>query len=48
MRHTAQEPGSRYGVMQWWTCSSLMSAPLPAVAGCKTCEWVVLLLVFIA
>jgi len=26
------------GVMQWWARSSLMSAPLPAEAGCETCE----------
>jgi len=25
-------------VMQWWACSSLISAPLPAEAGCKTFE----------
>jgi len=35
------------GVMQWWACSSLMSAPLPAEAGCQTCEQTVPLLVFI-
>jgi len=23
--------------MQWWDCSSLMSDPLPAEAGCATC-----------
>jgi len=25
------------GVMQWWNCSSLISAPLPADAGSETC-----------
>ena len=29
------------GVMQWWACSSLMSAPLLAEAGCETCERIV-------
>jgi len=33
---------------QWWDCSSLMSAPLPAEAGCETCSRIVLLLVFVA
>jgi len=35
-------------VMQWWACSSLMSPPLPAEAGCESGERIVLLLVFIA
>jgi len=36
------------GVMQWWACSSLMAAPLPArAATCQTCKRIVLLLVFI-
>ena len=35
------------GVMQWWACSSVMSA-LPAEAGCKTFKRIVVLLVFIA
>jgi len=30
-----------FGVKQWWTCSSLTSAPLPADAGCETFEWIV-------
>jgi len=34
-------------VMQWWNCSSLVSAPLRAEGGCETCERIVLLLVFI-
>jgi len=25
-----------YSVMQWWACSSLISPPLPAEAGCST------------
>ena len=35
------------GAMQWWACSSLMSAPLPAEVSCQTCKQIVLLLVFI-
>jgi len=35
-------------VMQWWAGSSLMSFHVPAEAGCKTCDQIVLLLVFIA
>jgi len=27
-----------YSVMQWWTCSSLMSPPLPAEVGCESHE----------
>jgi len=38
----------RSGVIQWWACSSLTSAYLPAEAGCETCEQIVLLLAFIA
>jgi len=45
-QHKGQFPCS--GVIPWWACSSLMSAPLPAEAGCETCEQIVLLLVFIA
>ena len=37
-----------YSVMQWWACSSLMTPPLPAEAGCESRERIVLLLVFIA
>jgi len=37
-----------YNVMQWWACSSLMSPPLPAEAGCESRKRVVLLLIFIA
>ena len=37
-----------YSVMQWWTCSSLMSPPLLAEVGCESHERIVLLLVFIA
>jgi len=36
------------GVMQWWACSSLMSAPLSAEAGCETCERIVLMLFFVS
>jgi len=32
-----------YGVMQWWACSSLMSPPLPAEAGCESRERIVVL-----
>jgi len=43
--HTSQVHS--YSVMQWWACSSLMSLPLPAEAGCESRERIVLLLVFI-
>ena len=43
--HKSQDHWS--GVMQWRDCSSLMSAPLPAEAGCETCEQIIVLLVFI-
>ena len=33
------------GVMQWWACSSLVPAFLPAEAGCQTCDRGVSLLV---
>jgi len=39
------------GVMQWWgdkPCRSLTSTPLPAEAGCETCEEIVLMLAFVA
>jgi len=36
------------GVVQWWACSSLLSAPLPAEAGWETCELVFILMVLIA
>ena len=48
MNHNAQESGSLLLVMQWWACSSLMSLPLPAEAGCESRERIILLLVFIA
>ena len=35
------------GVMQWWVCRSLMSAPLPAEAGWQTCQRSVFLMVYI-
>jgi len=48
MTHTMQETQVHCsGVVQWWAYSSLMSASLPAEAGCKTCEQIILLLVFI-
>jgi len=31
-----------YSVMQWWTCSSPMSLPLPAEVGCESRERIVL------
>jgi len=34
--------------MQWWDCSSLMSAPLTAEEGCETSERIVLLWVSVA
>jgi len=37
-----------YIAMQWWACSSLVSAPLPAETGCESRKRIVLLLVFIA
>jgi len=37
-----------YSVTQWWACSSLMSPPLSAEAGCESRERIFLLLVFIA
>jgi len=37
-----------YSVMQWRTCSSLMSPPLSAEAGCESRERIFLPLVFIA
>jgi len=39
---------SSYNFMQWWACSSLISPPLPAEAGCESRDRIVLLLVFIA
>ena len=43
--HTAHELGSLFGCHA--ACSSLMYTPLPGKAGCKTCEQIDLLLVFI-
>ena len=36
------------GFMQWWICSSFMSARFPAEASCETSKRIVLSLVFIA
>jgi len=39
----------RSSAMQWWACTSQMSATsLPAESSCKTCEWIVLRLGFVA
>jgi len=37
-----------YSLMQWWACSSFMSAPLSAEVSCECRKRIVLLLVFIA
>jgi len=48
MTHTMQETQVHCsGFVQWWVYSSLMSAPLPAEAGWKTCERIIPLVVFI-
>jgi len=37
-----------FGVMHWWACSSLLSAPMLAEESGQTCDRFVLLYVFIA